>query len=185
VRAISGTEPEAPWPGRWRQMTLILALLTASVFAPAAAYAAFTSVATAQTPVSTLVMKAPDTTATTATTTCSMATGKIQVTLTVTRFGQVARANSYKLIVTDPKGVQTLAVVTPAGGSVTVTISNASQISSQWTYELRGDYEVPNTNNVWTGPPTRPVPVPMPRSCSGWGQDQQPSWGQEQPWGWP
>jgi hypothetical protein len=180
---MSGAEPEASRPGRWRRVTLILALLTALVFAPAAAYAAFTSAATARMPVSTLVLSAPDTSTTTATTTCAIATGKIQITLTVTQFGQVARANSYKLIVTDPKGVRTPAVVTPAGGSVTVILSNASQISTQWTYELRGDYEVPNTDNVWTGPPTRPAPVPMPRSCSG--QGQQSPWGQDQPWGWP
>jgi hypothetical protein len=197
VGAMSGAEPEASRPGRWRRVTLILALLAALVCAPAAAYAAFTSAATARMPVSTLVLSAPDTSTTTATTTCATANGKYHATLKVTQFGPIPRGNAYRLIVTDPTGVRTWAKVTPAGGSITVTLSSAAQVSTQWTYELRGYYEVPNTDNVWTGPPAGPFPAPMPSSCSGqdqrpswWGQDQPPSWwrqdqpwwGQDQPW---
>jgi hypothetical protein len=178
---MSGAEPEAPRPSRWRRVTLILALLTALVFAPAAAYAAFTSVATATTPVSTLVLGAPDTRATTATTTCSIAKGEVGVTLTVAPFVPVPRANSYKLIATDPRGVRTSTKVTPAGGSVTVILSNAAQLSTKWTYELRADYEVPNTDNVWTGTPAGPFPAPMPSTCSTQGQ-QAPWWGHGQQW---
>lgn len=128
--------------------TLIVGVALLSVPA-VAAHAAFTASAAARVTVSTGVLAAPDPAKTAVTATCTGKNKKHQLDIAVGTFVPVTGANYHSLTITNPAGVivKFSDLTTTAGRSY----SDSTASAGTWTWEIRGDYRVPNTTNVWTG----------------------------------
>lgn len=114
-----------------------------------AAHAVFTASATAQVTASTHVLAAPNPALTVVTATCTGKNKKFQLDITVSSFFPVNGANYHSLTVIDPS-----AVIQAAGDLSTADgrdYSDKKAAEGVWTYEIRGDYRVPGTANVWKG----------------------------------
>lgn len=132
--------------------TLILG--TALLSIPAvAAHAAFTASAAARVTVSTGILEAPTPAKTGVTATCTGKNKKHQLDIAVGTFVPVAGANYHSLTITGPGGVieSSADLTTTAGRSY----SDSKASEGTWTWEIRGDYRVPNTTNVWKGKPLK------------------------------
>jgi hypothetical protein len=128
--------------------TLIVGIALLAVPA-VAAHAAFTASAAARVTVSTGILAAPDAAKTAVTATCTGKNKKHQLGIAVGTFVPVTGANYHSLTIKDPDGVieKTADLTTTAGRSY----SDPKAATGTWTWEIRGDYRVPNTTNVWTG----------------------------------
>lgn len=114
-----------------------------------AAHAVFTSSASATATVSTYLLPAPDPAQTAVTATCTGKNKKHQLDIAVGTFLPVQGANYHSLMITDPDGViQQFSDLTTTDGR---SYSDPKAGTGTWTYEIRGDYRVPNTTNVWRG----------------------------------
>lgn len=114
-----------------------------------AANAAFTASAAARATVSTHLLAAPEPAQTTVRSSCTGKNKKHQLDITVGNFTPVPGANYHSLTIRDPDGViqQSADLTTTDGRSYTDQRAN----KGIWTYEIRGDYRVPGTTNIWKG----------------------------------
>jgi hypothetical protein len=114
-----------------------------------AANASFTGTGQASTGYSTATLLAPAEQQTNVTISCNV----LSATITVKNYGHVALANYHELKIYS--GTNSSPVYTgelgqqPAKSPYTVSYV----LSGTWRVEIRGQYKVPNSTTVWTGPP--------------------------------
>jgi hypothetical protein len=115
-----------------------------------AANASFRATGHAETSYSTATLLAPAEQPTNITVTCDVLL--LRATITVKNFGRVAQANFHEVKIYSGSGtspVFTGDLSQPSGKTYSATYL----VSGSWRVEIRGLYKVPNSTNVWTGPP--------------------------------
>lgn len=128
-------------------------VLAASLAAfPAAAQAVFTATARASVTVSAMTLEAPDPALMRVTATCANLSGnKRRLDITVISFGPVPGAGSHTLAVSDPSGAVVYRADLSSGAGRSFGHDRSDK--GDWSYEIRGEYRVPGTSNMWTGKP--------------------------------
>lgn len=132
-------------------MGIAVCLLLAFVLSPTA-HAAFTSLTSASTTISTAKLEAPARELTTVTISCGVL--GLGLTITVKDYGRVAYANYHEVVLyrgteTQPAFVGDLSL--ESGRSY----SELVRTSTTWRAEIRGRYKVINSANIWDGPPLK------------------------------
>ncbi|MBG0738848.1 hypothetical protein IV500_05360 [Paeniglutamicibacter antarcticus] len=117
----------------------------------ASAQAMFSVSARATVSASTLLLEAPASYGTQVASSCTGKNKKHHLDISVDAFASVAGANYHSLTIRDPSGEiqQEGDLTTQAGRSY----SDSRAVAGAWTYEIRGDYRVPGSTNVWMGKP--------------------------------
>ena len=127
---------------------VVSCLLLASMLAPAA-NASFTATPRASTSYSTATLLAPAEQQTNVTIACNALL--LRATITVNSYGLVANANYYQWKIFN--GSNPSPVFTGELGEEPATYSTSYVLSSTWRVEIRAQYVVPDSTNVWTSPP--------------------------------
>ncbi|MFW0771966.1 hypothetical protein ACLRGI_02210 [Paenarthrobacter nitroguajacolicus] len=133
----------------FRRALVIVAVVVLGLLAgPTAAVAAFTGSDRATPQFSAASILAPASASVTMRCTLGLHT-----TVTVNSYGTVANANYYEVKVYDRSGnLEFTGDLSHAAGR---TYSSGIEIIGTWSYEIRGYYKVPGTNNSWTGKPLK------------------------------
>lgn len=128
----------------------VLALAGALAGIPTAAQAVFSSTARATVSASTMTLAAPSPALMVVVASCEKFQGtKRYLEIDVVGFGAVAEANFHTLTVTDPAGnIDYQGDLSATAGR---SFAPGKSDKGDWTYEIRGEYRVPGTTNIWTG----------------------------------
>jgi hypothetical protein len=145
LRRSRSTADVAKTPALGR-VAAVLAAAAVLVFAPGIAQAAFNSSASGSTSLSTLTLTTP--TASQVTSTCN------NNTLVITLKTPVTGANYHQLIVKDKNSQVVYTGNLNAANNWKYTLNNTyNGQNGNFTFEIRGQYRVPSTSNIWTGSP--------------------------------
>ena len=133
-----------------RAAAVVLCLMLALTLAPAA-NASFTGTGQAATSYSTATLLAPAEQPTNVTITCDVLL--LRATITVKNYGHVASANYHELKIYS--GTNATPIYTGELGQQPAKspFTTSYLVSGTWRVEIRGQYKVPNSTNVWTSPP--------------------------------
>lgn len=135
--------------------SVVPCLLLSSIIAPAT-NASFTGTHRASTSYSTATLLAPAEQQTNVTIACNVLL--LRATITVNSYGRVANANHYEWKIFS--GSNPSPVFTGELGGEPATYSTTYVLSGTWRVEIRAQYVVPNSTNVWTS-----LPVTRTLSC--------------------
>ncbi|MGK3958156.1 hypothetical protein ACLKOZ_18420 [Arthrobacter sp. R4] len=131
-----------------RAMGVVTALTLGVTLAPGSAFAAFSGMNHVATPFSAATLPAPAAHQTTVTIECAL----VLSTIAVTRYDRVLNANYHELKIysgSSTTPVHTGDLSKPAQRK----FSSAMLFTGSWRVEIAGQYRVPGSTNVWTGPP--------------------------------
>ncbi|VXC26008.1 conserved exported hypothetical protein [Arthrobacter sp. 9V] len=129
-----------------RALVIVAVVVLGLIAGPTAAVAAFTDGEAAAPQFSAASIQAPVTASVTMKCTLGLHTA-----VTVNSYGPVVNANYYEIKVYDRSGnLEFTGDLSQAAGR---TYSSGIEIIGTWSYEIRGYYKVPGTNNSWTGKP--------------------------------
>ncbi|MBT2584919.1 SipW-dependent-type signal peptide-containing protein [Arthrobacter sp. ISL-95] len=131
-----------------RALVIVAVVVLGLIAGPTAAVAAFTDSERATPQFSAAVIPAP------ATANVSMkCTLGLHTVVTVNSYGPVANANYYEVKIYDRFG--SLEFTGDPSQAAGRTYSSGIEIIGTWSYEIRGLYKVPGSNNFWTGKPLK------------------------------
>jgi len=129
-----------------RALVIVAVVVLGLIAGPTAAMAAFSDSERATPQFSAAVIAAPA--SANATMRCTFG---LQAVVTVNSYGPVANANYYEVKIYDRSG--NLEFTGDLSQSAGRTYSSGIEIIGTWSYEIRGYYKVPGTNNSWMGKP--------------------------------
>lgn len=131
-----------------RALVIVAVVVLGLVAGPTAAVAAFTDSERATPQFSAATILAPASASVTMRCTLGLHT-----TVTVNSYGTVANANYHEVRVYDRSGnLEFTGDLSQAAGR---SYSSGIEIIGTWSYEIRGYYKVPGSNNFWTGKPLK------------------------------
>lgn len=136
--------------GLWTRVIGVMAVGAVLILTPGIAQASFVSGTQSHMGTSTLTLTAPAKTGTSVDASCSHSRSGYVLSIQINSLAAVPGANAYQLTVRSPAGAESKADVGTKNGTVYQWSSTGS---GTWTYEIRGQYKVPGTSNVWTGLP--------------------------------
>ncbi|MFH5878574.1 hypothetical protein [Arthrobacter sp. NA-172] len=145
LRRSPSTADVAKTPAIGR-VAAVLAAAAVLIFAPGIAQAAFKSSTSGSTSASTLKLATP--TASQVTSTCNNST------LVITLKTPVTGANYHQLIVKDKSSAVVYTGDLNTSNHWTYTLNNTyNGQNGNYTFQIRGQYHVPSSSNIWTGSP--------------------------------
>ncbi|MFE4194303.1 SipW-dependent-type signal peptide-containing protein [Paenarthrobacter sp. NPDC056912] len=127
-----------------RTLVIVAVVVLGLIAAPTAAFAAFTDTERATPQFSAASLAAPA--AANVTMSCQFG---IRATVTVNTFSTVANANYHEVKIFDRSGnLEFTGDLSKAAGK---SYTSGYEVIGTWSYEIRGYYKVPGSNNAWTG----------------------------------